>query len=71
MEPCKSFKGIHEGTCNEASDSIYTVWVHAYRRTNLRGIPMENESKPSIKYSNNKGISFILRIVRYLLGKMM
>ena len=31
---------------------------------------MENESKSSIKYSNNKGISFILRIVRYLLGKM-
>jgi hypothetical protein len=31
---------------------------------------MENESKSSIKYSNNKGVGFILRIVRYLLGKM-
>jgi len=31
---------------------------------------MENESKSSIKYNNNKGVGFILRIVRYLLGKM-
>jgi len=31
---------------------------------------MENESKSVLKYSNNKRVGFILRIIRYLQGKM-